>query len=588
MTNTNLVSLLSSPLDIDPVYFVQNARTIDGDPFVIEGNGREYLVDFYRYLCIGAIKDRKPVVVVKGRQVEMTEAALNVSLYFLCNYKFFNVLHAFPTKDQTSRYSKERLQGAIRFSKDGKISKMLADHKNASDTVSIVEFKNQNFYYMYSAWAEADSLRGISVDALMRDEFQDWNDGAIANTDAATARSKYAVEFSFGTPKAAGAPFEKLWELSDQRYYHSRCVRCSELFRITMDNSLHSDVVKCTHCGCEQRKKDANKNGKWIATRPLTSTGRVGYHISQLIHPEIRIEDILRRKAEYSDSKFKNEVLGEFFTGGARPIDKRDFIERCCMPYRDQDFPYMVAAPQETFMGIDWGSRNELNDSGAFTVVTIIGKNRITDKYEVKFTEKLTSPEYLKQVARIKELITLYNCVSIVADSGYGQVQCQILQSEYGPRVKSAYYAPNSKNKLSYNEETWMITIDRNAFIEEIIDIINRGNLVFPWRSAAKNEWFIDQVCNVEIKLTQKTGNVFKSYEKVDTREPNDALHSLNYAYIASIMHLGQGALSRTAATSKNQQSITGMMLGANFNGRPAKQSRSSMPLFTRDGYRQR
>jgi DNA-directed RNA polymerase subunit RPC12/RpoP len=433
---------------------------------------------------------------------------------------------------------------------------------------------------MYSAWAEADSLRGLSVDALMRDEFQDWSASAIANTAASTSRSKFAVEFSFGTPKTSGSPFNKIWELSDQRYFHPRCVKCSKLFMITLDNLVHSDIVKCPHCGFEQRKRDCNLRGEWIPTRSTGPEGRVGFHISQLIHPEITKEAILRFKQENSDSKFKNEVLGEFSTVGARPLEERDMIDRCCTPYKDIPFPYLVQAPNETFMGIDWGGRNEVNNRGAYTVVTIIGKNR--DKYEVKHTEMLTSVEYLKQVARIRELITLYNCVSIVADSGYGQVQCQMLQSEYGPKVKSAYYAPNSKNKMSYNEETWMLTIDRNAFIEELIDIINRGQLVIPWKNPV--EWFVQQVCNVEIKINQKTGNVFKSYEKVNTAEPNDAMHSLNYAYIASIVHLGLGNLGRTPTTSKNQQTIAGSMVGANFNGRPGKFDKRSMPLFTRNG----
>lgn len=588
MANNKLAELFQAPLDLDPVYFVQNNRTIDGEPFIIEGNGRDYLVPMYRHLCITAIKERRPVCVLKGRQVEMTEAALNVSLYFLCNYKFFNVLHAFPTKEQVSRYSKERVQGALRFSVpdaqgNAKLEKFKADHKNASDTVSSIEFKNSNFYYMYSAWAEADSLRGLSVDALMRDEFQDWADGAIANTDSATARSKYAVEFSFGTPKSAGTPFERLWEFSDQRYYHSRCIKCNKLFYITLDNSVHGTIVKCDKCGFEQSKKDANLRGEWIATRAATKEGRAGFHISQLIHPEIRKEEILRRKQEYSDSKFKNEVLGEFYTGGTLPLNERDVIQRCCEPFKDQDFPYMLTAPIETFMGIDWGGRNDTNEKGAYTVVTILQK--VGDKYQIKWTERLTFSDHMKQIARIRELIMLYNSVSIVADQGYGHVQCQILQNEYGPRVKAAYYAPNSKSKMSYNEDTWQLTIDRNAYIEEIIDIINRGQLEIPWKSPAKCEWFIRQICNTEIKLSQKQGNVFKSYEKVDPRKPNDSLHSLNYAYLASIIHLGANTYGRNQNVSKFQQTTKGSMLLGNFNGKPGGRPNKSMPLYTRDDY---
>jgi len=579
----NLNDLLTLPLEIDPVYFVQNRRTIDGEPFIIQNNGRDYLTDFYRYLCISSLKEKHPIVVVKGRQVEMTEAALNVSLYFLCNYKFFNVLHAFPTNDQVSVFSKERLQGALFFGKG--LSSFRADHKNASDTVSAVEFKYHNFYYMRSAWSEADSLRGLSVDALMRDEFQDWSDSAIANTDASMSQSKYGVEFSFGTPKQAGTPFERPWELSDQRYFHSRCVKCNKLFQITMDNFIHDDIVKCIFCGQEQTKIDANKRGIWIPTRSIGKEGRVGYHISQLIHPNIKKERILRQKVEYSEGQFKNEVLGEFFTGGSLPVNERDFIQRCCEPYKEFEFPSMIIPPNQTFMGVDWGGRNESNEKGAYTVATIISKQR--DKYKVERTELILTSDYQKQVQRVKDLIKLYNVVSAVVDIGFGQVQAQMLQQEYGPLVKSCYYAPNSKAKLSYNEENWMLTIDRNAFLEEIIDIINRGQLMVPWRKPV--EWFVKHICNTEIKLSHRTGNVFRSYEKNDSKRPNDALHSLNYAYIASIMHLGTGALGRTSVTAKHQQDLKGQMILSNFSGKKWDPSRTpTVGNMTRENYNRR
>jgi DNA-directed RNA polymerase subunit RPC12/RpoP len=578
-----LANLLSTPLDLDPVHFVQKHRTIDGDPFVIENNGRDYLIDFYRYLCVGAIRDKRPVVVVKGRQVEMTEAALNVSLYFMYNYKFFNVLHAFPTDKQVSRFSKERLQGALEYSKNGSLKAALADHNKKSNTVSAVEFKNHNFYYMYSAWAEADSLRGISVDALMRDEFQDWTDSAIANTEMSTAQSKYAVEFSFGTPKAVGQPFERLWNQSDQRYWHPRCTKCNKLFMITLDNFIHGDIVKCPNCGQEQRKIDCNRRGQWIATKQLIGKeGRAGYHISQLIHPNIQREAITRHQVEWTDAKFKNEVLGEFFTGGALPLNERDVIQRCCEPYKDFEFASMIIPPNKTFMGIDWGGRNEGNDRGANTVVTVISK--AGDKYKVEKTVRLMDSDYIKQVSRVKELIRLYNSVAVVADIGYGQVQCQMLQNEYGYLVKSCYYSPNLKSRLSYNEEMGMVSVDRNSFLEEIIDIINRGQLIIPWKDAKNTEWFIKHLCNTELKLSNRTGNVYRNFEKLNDRDPNDGLHSLNYAYIASYMHLGTGGNGSSYTSSSVKQTLNGSMVLANFNGKPFEFGKSNMPLRTRSG----
>ena len=88
-------------------------------------------------------------------------------------------------------------------------------------------------------------------------------------------------------------------------------------------------------------------------------------------------------------------------------------------------------------MGIDWGGRTDINDKGAYTVVTVLSKER--DKYKVELTKRITYNDYIKQVTYIKELIRMYNCVQVVADIGAGAIQCQMLQTEYQDTVKSCY-----------------------------------------------------------------------------------------------------------------------------------------------------
>jgi hypothetical protein len=564
----DLTSLLDKVREVDPVRFIEKYRTIKGKEFRIVGQGRDYLVDFYRYMCVGALKDKKPTVVVKGRQVEMTEAALNISLYYLCNYKFFTALHSFPRDSQVSRFSTQRLQGALRDSAtDGEGNPMLmgflADHKNARNTVSGVEFKHSSYYYMYSAWGEADALRGISADLLCRDEFQDWSGSAIDSTDACLSASEYKIEFSFGTPKGTGTPFEDLWENSDKRYFHTRCTGCNHLFVITMDNFIYGMTVQCPRCHKDQDKRISNMNGVWVPQKESRSCMRTGFHISQLMSPMISKEEIIRKYSEMSPMKFKNEVLGEFFSGSTNPLEPQKVIATCCEPYKDEDFVHQIVAPKQTFMGIDWGGRTDLNDKGAYTVVTILSKDR--DKYKVEFAKRITYNDYLKQVAYIKELIRMYNCVQVVADIGAGAIQCQMLQTEFKDTVKSCYYSANLKNKYIYNPESWMISVDRDAWLEELIDIIVRANIMIPWRNNKDKQWFIDQICNTEIGISEKTGNVRRKYQKAEKKNPNDALHSLNYAYIASVTQLGENAMGSPTAAQFGQSMPS--TIGARFSG---------------------
>jgi len=564
----DLTALLQNAGEVDPVRFIEKYRTIRGKGFKIVGEGRDYLVDFYRYMCIGALKDRKPTVVVKGRQVEMTEAALNIALYYLCNYKFFTTLHSFPRDSQVSRFSTQRLQGALRDSaldsdRNPMLMNFLADHKNARNTVSGVEFKHSSYYYMYSAWGEADALRGISADLLCRDEFQDWSGSAVDSTDACLSASPYKIEFSFGTPKGTGSTFNDLWDNSDKRYYHTRCSGCNNLFIIDLDNFLYGMTIQCPRCKKEQDKRISNQTGVWVPSKESRNCLRTGFHISQLMSPMMSREEITRKQLEFSPMKFRNEVLGDFFSGSTNPLEPAKVIASCCEPYSNEDFAHQIVAPKQTFMGIDWGGRTDINDKGAYTVVTIISKDR--DKYKVEFTKRITYNDYLKQVAYIKELIRMYNCISVVADIGAGAIQCQMLQTEFGDTVKSCYYSANLKSKYVYNNENWMISVDRDAWLEEVIDIIVRANIIIPWKNNKDKQWFVDQICNTRIGMSEKTGNVRRKYEKEERKMPNDALHSLNYAYIASVTELGENAVGSPTARQYGQALPTS--IGSNFSG---------------------
>jgi len=61
----------------------------------------------------------------------------------------------------------------------------------------------------------------------------------------------------------------------------------------------------------------------------------------------------------------------------------------------------------------------------------------------------------------------------------------------------------------------------------------------------------------------------------------------LNYAYIASVMHLGSNEYGSNRTLAKYQQAIEGSVLLANFNGRPAGRA-PSIPVMSRDNYRRR
>jgi hypothetical protein len=159
----------------------------------------------------------------------------------------------------------------------------------------------------------------------------------------------------------------------------------------------------------------------------------------------------------------------------------------------------------KTYIGIDWGSRINLEDKSATSVCILkIDESKsdtpsVNDLLGMEIVS-IGSKLYEEQVSEIERLIISENADGIVADIGYGQVQCQMLQSKFGEKVKSCYYSPTEIMK--YNSDMWMVSVSRDHMIELAM---------------------------------RKVGIPF--------RRPmigNNELHALNYAYIAYVVGLGE------------------------------------------------
>ena len=541
--------VISELMNKDPMHFVENMRTVKGDKFRIINTGRDYLKGVYDYIAFEAPKPTgKPVVVVKGRQVEFTETMLNLCLYYLYHMKNITILYAFPTGDQVRRFSSDRFDGAIRESQNETLKKLYLP--GGKQNVHHKQFKGNTQIFMYSAWGQADTLRGITCDVLIKDEVQDWTTAGVQNTQEAMSQSKYKIDLAIGTPKSEATYYYKIWEDSDKRYYFVRCVGCAELFRITMQNCVKLTLIQCPKCSHVQEKRDAIKKGEWKPTaKDPEKTAYVGFHLSQLMHPNITIEDILRKQKDYGERRFKNEVLGEFTGSMDRtlsPQDIIDIIEQEKWNTSEFHYPPSMNPPEHTVMGIDWGGHSEERQRGSYSAVVIVKPINYA-KYQIVFTKKLMSSDYKAQVDEIISLAIKFNCQQIVADQGFGHVQIQMLQKELGTnRVAACMYQSNLKAQYKYDSDTNMASVDRDYALEELLLEIKNKQWIIPLKSSSQfaadpeeaesdeYEWLIHHICNIEIVDVIRGGNPRKSFQK--TNRPCDGLHALNYARLALII----------------------------------------------------
>jgi len=98
------IDLLLKPTPTDPVQWTGEIRILKGTPFSFEN--RDYLLPIYR--------DTAPrLIVVKSRQMEMTEWAVNWLLHNLLTHPFTTAIYTAPRMDQVSRFSQDRFRKAI-------------------------------------------------------------------------------------------------------------------------------------------------------------------------------------------------------------------------------------------------------------------------------------------------------------------------------------------------------------------------------------------------------------------------------------------------------------------------------------------
>lgn len=543
---------------IDPVDFVENNLTIKGKSFKLKNCGRDYLHEIYRYIAFEAVKeDGVPIIVVKGRQVEMSTTATCIGLYFMASGMFDHTtgLHAFPLIKTASRYSAKAFDTMVEESVDKSIKKKKAGAKvtSSGDIVkdhSVLnqmwnqtqkDFKATNTLYIEGAGADGDRLRGTQVDFLLYDEFQDWTRDAFEVTRESLSHSLFGpagtgLEMYFGTPKEAGSEFHERWLQSDQRYYHLGCPECGEYQKLTLDNFIKGFEVECVSCKAHFDKRIGVALGKWIPHKPENTHKIRGYHVSQLLVPTITREAIDRKLEENSPRVNANEVFGEFYSGAIDDISLAKVIDWTMHNPDSKEliFP-MIIDGYKTIMGIDWGGRvsgEEDPGEGSYTVVTILSKT-FEGKYKLEYAEKVEFDKLDDLTKRITLLARKYNCQSIFADHGYGKDRIDRLREEFGDKVKAVYTGgTNLKKGYSYNDEIAMVTIDKHYALEEMFNFMQQYNFIFPGKHEEKIDWLWDHICGVEIYSVEQSGMIRKRFKKKRSTQPIDGLMSLLYSYV--------------------------------------------------------
>lgn len=548
-------------LNLDPAYFIQNNLTLDGAEFRIIGNGWKFMVDIYRYVGLQAAKKTgKPVVIKKGRQVGGTMMAAAMDLYFtnggLFNNPGMRVLHAFPDIPKVKRFSQDKLEGLIRTAKDDFINKNKLKGDNAVDNITMKQFNNGTLW-IESVGNDGDRIRGMTVDAIFFDECQDMYGNAINNSTKTLTAAKYGppgkgIQVYFGTPKERSSYFATIWEMSDQRYYYLGCINCKKTYPFYLPDSdswkevwISGYIIKCPHCGCEQSKIDAIERGEWKSSRADSKDCKfIGFHVNQLLIPYFTKETILDLMPENNPAQteraWKNEVLGEFYSGYGFTLSKNEIYDLCRDP--DRTFSKRIAPnSKQTYLGVDWGGKSDNDDDGggqSYSCVVILSAEK-DGTLLVEHAHKLQKQTFDYKKETINEMYRRFSIQRGVSDWFFGQDVVNDLQMIHRDKFLGAQGSGSLTAPLKYREDEMIISYNKDLLIEEIFDLFRKGKIRMPWGSYEHIEWLIDHCASMETKIRVVGGQPVKTYVKGNI--PNDGLMALMYAYMAYKFDITRG-----------------------------------------------
>jgi len=446
---------------------------------------RPWLPELYR-------DESQRIIIVKGRQMEVSEYAVNMLFYWGAK-RPGKYVYATSSGNKANIFSKDRFQKQLHRSP---ILKPLT----REEAVTRVLYCNSEIYFM-TAFEDTKTLRSIDADAIILDEFQDYRANAIPIAEEGLRHSAFKRLWVIGTPLLTGTNF-------------------SDLF----DKSI---------------KKEWNKESQtWTATNPEAGRMWSGYHISQEMAVGVWIspEDFEYARKSKPRQEFMNEVLGLFYSGLGRPTDYA-YMRTLFSPLLHKgefDKNDLLLA------GVDWGV------SKANTVFFMIRPRllELPDIYtiDVLYVEKIDDPDITHQIDRVGALLTTFPVSLCACDYGSGFVQNQELYKRFANRILSVKLGSGKAGKPISLEPTQfgsMAQVNRTWALDTAMDYVTKPTRFRFYEEAdeAARDWIIHDFLAEYPDTSDATGTKIWAHNPDTT---DDSLMAFVNAMVAFYIRKGQ------------------------------------------------
>lgn len=526
-------------MSVPPSVLVERLFYLNGAPFSIRD---------YPYLR--AIYDSKAreIGLFTARQVsKSTTLATMLIMHSVLVPKSSQILVS-PLQEQAIEFSTSRLKDLLTNSPI--IKTFFFSGKNVVDQVLRKQFENGSMISLGYAQRTADRLRGRSVlgdhSILGFDEVQDIYPDVIPVLKEMTFRTKNPRFLYCGTPKSMNNHMEAMRARSTACEWAVKCDACSKWNLEWTERNIGNDGVICQYCGA---RLDTSR-GMWVASRRLdvekgkdASVTMESYRIPQLIVKPIMDDrskwvELLNKLKTYSTERFRNEVLGLPYDGGAQPVTL-DQLAACCDETRPNVPPRVGSGPYPPLViGVDWAFHAEKS----YTFIVIGGWNPFPQCFDVLYWKIYAGAESdtMYQIDDIVRLFHLCGCRLIAADWGAGHVQNLKLIELLGEDAVAQMWHTGmrargeSRPRARWDPKTRRWHLARTAVLTDTFETIRRRQVVFPRRSECRE--LFDHILAESLEFNEATNT-----PQYTNAAPDDGLHSLTYAMLGSELYVTGG-----------------------------------------------